>query len=136
MRRSPSRSHTAGPCGKPTGTGRERLSTFLCDLHPVSHRGAGGSHDGTGNQYGVTFYCATFVVGSGAFNVLVATIARCPGVDMEAVRRIRRGFRITFTIYVAATLIALVAPWVALALNIAVRVHLLRIHYQAAKLVP
>ena len=84
----------------------------------------------------VTFYCATFVVGSGAFNVLVATIARCPGVDMEAVRRIRRGFRITFTIYVAATLIALVAPWVALALNIAVRVHLLRIRYQAAKQVP
>jgi len=55
---------------------------------------------------------------------------------MEAVRRIRRGFRITFTIYVAATLIALVAPWVALALNGAVRVHLLRIRYQAAKQVP
>ena len=84
----------------------------------------------------VTFYCATFVVGSAAFNLLVATIARCPGVDMEAVRRIRRGFRITFTIYVAATLIALVAPWVALGLNIAVRVHLLRIRYQAAKQVP
>ena len=81
----------------------------------------------------VTFYCATFVVGSAAFNVLVATIARCPGVDMDAVRRIRRGFRITFTMYVIATLIALVAPWVALALNVAVRVHLLRIRYQSAK---
>ena len=81
----------------------------------------------------VTFYCGTFVIGSGAFNVLVATIARCPGVDMEAVRRIRHGFRITFAIYVAATLIALVAPWVALAINVAVRVHLLRIRYQLAK---
>ena len=81
----------------------------------------------------VTFYCATFVVGSAAFNLLVETIARCPGVDMEAVRRIRRGFRITFTVYVAATLTALVAPWVALAMNVAVRVHLLRIRYQLAK---
>ena len=81
----------------------------------------------------VTFYCGTFVIGSGAFNVLVATIARIPGVDLEAVRRIRHGFRITFAIYVAATLTALVAPWVALAINVAVRVHLLRIRYQLAK---
>jgi len=81
----------------------------------------------------VTFYCATFVVGSAAYNLLVATIARRPGVDLEAVRRIRRGFRITFTVYVAATLIALVAPWVALAMNIAMRVHLLRIRYQSTK---
>jgi len=81
----------------------------------------------------VTFYCGTFVVGSAAFNLLVATIARCPGVDMDAVRRIRRGFRITFAVYVAATLIALVAPWVALAMNVAVRVHLLRIRYESTK---
>jgi len=39
-------------------------------------------------------------------------------------------FRITFVVYVTATLIALVAPWVALAINVAVRVHLLRIRYQ------
>ena len=84
----------------------------------------------------VTFYCATFVFGSAAFNLLVATIARCPGVDLEAVRRIRRGFRITFTTYVTATLLALVAPWAALALSVAVRVHLLRIRYQSAKQVP
>jgi hypothetical protein len=71
-----------------------------------------------------------------AFNLLVATIGRCPGVDMEAVRRIRRGFRITFTTYVAATLLALVAPWVALALSVAVRVNLLRIRYQSAKHTP
>ena len=84
----------------------------------------------------VTLYCGTFVFGSGAFNLLVATIARCPGVDMEAVRRIRRGFRITFTTYVAATLLALVAPWVALALSVAVRVNLLRIRYQSANHAP
>jgi uncharacterized membrane protein len=81
----------------------------------------------------VAFYCATFVFGSGMFNLLTETIARCPRVDMPAIRRIRRGFRITFAIYVAATLLALVAPWVALALNVAVRVHLLRIRYQPAQ---
>ena len=84
----------------------------------------------------VTLYCATFVFGSGAFNLLVASIGRCPGVDLEAVRRIRRGFCITFTTYVAATLLALVAPWVALALSVAVRVNLLRIRYQSANHAP
>jgi uncharacterized membrane protein len=85
----------------------------------------------------VTFYCGTFVFGSAAFNLLVETIARSgcgrPEIADQAVRFIRRGFRITFVIYVAATLIALVAPWVALAMNVAVRVHLLRIRYQPPK---
>ena len=85
----------------------------------------------------VAFYCGTFVVGSGAFNLLVEAIARgqlCrPEVDAQAISRIRRGFRITFVIYLAATAIALVAPYVALALNIAVRVHLLRIRYQLVR---
>jgi len=37
-------------------------------------------------------------------------------------------------VYIAATLFALVAPSVALAIKVAVRVHLLRIRYQPAKL--
>ena len=78
----------------------------------------------------VTFYCATFVFGSVAFNVLLETIARCPNVDHQVIGWIRRGFRITLATYIAATLLALVAPWVALAVNVAVRVHLLRIRYQ------
>lgn len=88
----------------------------------------------------VAFYCGTFVLGSGAFNLLVAAIARgelCrPEVDAQAIGRIRRGYRITFVIYLAATAIALVAPYVALALNVAVRLHLLRIRYQLAPSVP
>ncbi len=84
----------------------------------------------------VTFYCATFVLGSGAFNLLVAAIARSnlirAEVDPHTIARIRRGFRITFAIYIAAALIALVAPWVALLINIAVRIHLLRIRYRPA----
>jgi uncharacterized membrane protein len=88
----------------------------------------------------VAFYCGTFVLGSGAFNLLVAAIARgqlCrPEIDAQAIGRIRRGYRITFVIYLAATAIALVAPYVALALNVAVRLHLLRIRYQPAPSVP
>lgn len=88
----------------------------------------------------VAFYCLTFVLGSGAFNLLVATIARgqlCrPDVDAHAVDRIRRGFRITFVVYLAATAIALVAPYVALAINVAVRLHLLHIRYQLAASAP
>ena len=84
----------------------------------------------------VAFYCGTFVVGSGAFNLLVATIERgqlChPHVDLQIIRRVRRAFRITFVIYVAATLIALVAPFLALAINVAVRLHLLRVRYRPA----
>lgn len=82
----------------------------------------------------VAFYCGTFVLGSGAFNVLVETLARGhllrPEVDAHAIGRVRRGYRLTFVIYLAATGIALVAPWLALALTVAVRVHLLRIRYE------
>jgi hypothetical protein len=39
-------------------------------------------------------------------------------------------------VYVATTLMALVAPLLALALNVAVRVYLLRIRYQPALSVP
>ena len=83
----------------------------------------------------VAFYCGTFVFGSAAFNLLAAMIARSqllrPEVDAQTLPRIRRGYQITFVIYVAATLIALVAPWLALAINVAVRVHLLRIRYHS-----
>ena len=87
----------------------------------------------------VAFYCGTFVLGSVAFNLLLETIARGqlfrPEVDAQTIGRVRRGVRMAFTIYVAATLIALVAPWWALALNVAVRVHLLRMRYKPVPLV-
>jgi TMEM175 potassium channel family protein len=88
----------------------------------------------------VALYCGTFVFGSAAFNLLVAAIARgqlCrPEVDAQAIDRVRRGFRITFVVYLVATGIAFVAPYVALAINIAVRVHLLRIRYRLAASLP
>jgi len=110
--------------------------TFIPFPTAVLAANLGGSEVSTA----VAFYCGTFVLGSGAFNLLVATIARGqlfrPEVDAQTIGRIRRGYRITFLIYVATTLMALVTPLLALALNVAVRLHLLRIRYQPAPSVP
>jgi uncharacterized membrane protein len=88
----------------------------------------------------VAVYCGTFVVGSGAFNILVGTIIRGQllreDIDIQVIRRIRRGYRIVFSIYVATTLVAFVMPFLALAINIAVRVFLLNIRYKPAPTKP
>ena len=85
----------------------------------------------------VTYYCATFVLGNVAFNMLFETIARWrlfhPEVDAERIRGIRHGLRMIGLFYLLTVLVALVAPWVALAMNIAVRAYALHIRYQAAK---
>lgn len=86
----------------------------------------------------VAFYCATFVVGSMAFNILAEVIARGrlvrADVDPTAIDRIRKGYHITLAVYIAATLIALVQPYLALLINVAVRLHLLRVHHVTASL--
>jgi uncharacterized membrane protein len=89
---------------------------------------------GTEMSTAVTFYCATFVLGNVAFNVLFETIARGglyrPEVDAERIREIRHGLRMIGVFYLFAVLVAQVAPWVALAMNIAVRAYALHIRYQ------
>src|SRR6188768_4374111 len=51
----------------------------------------------------VALYCGTFVVGSGAFNILVAIIINGQllrkDVDAQIIYRVRKGFRIVFLIY-------------------------------------
>src|SRR5215204_5271428 len=72
----------------------------------------------------VAFYCGTFVFGSIAFNMLAEVIARGrlvrTDVDPTAIQRIRRGYRITLAVYIAATLVAVVQPYLALVINVAV----------------
>jgi uncharacterized membrane protein len=84
----------------------------------------------------VALYCGTFVVGSAAFNILVAIIINGQllrkDVDAQIIYRVRKGFRIVFLIYVATTLIAFVMPFLALAINVAVRIFLLSIRYKPA----
>ena len=91
---------------------------------------------GTETSAAVTFYCATFVLGNIAFNVLFETIAHYrlfrPEVDAERIQEIRRSHRRIGLMYLAAVLVAPFAPWVALAMNVAVRAYLLHIRYQAA----
>ncbi|MGH7723888.1 MAG: TMEM175 family protein [Candidatus Eiseniibacteriota bacterium] len=82
----------------------------------------------------VALYCGTFVFGSAAFNLLVATMARSrlcnPEVDLQILRRVRRAFRFTLAFYAATTLLAFWLPWAALGLNIAVRLYLLGVRYR------
>jgi uncharacterized membrane protein len=82
----------------------------------------------------VALYCGTFAVGSAAFNILVGTIMRGrllrEEINVQIIRRVRRGYRIVFLIYVATTLLALVMPFLALAVNVAVRLFLLSIRYK------
>jgi uncharacterized membrane protein len=110
--------------------------TFIPFPTAVLAANLGGSEISTA----VAFYCGTFVLGSAAFNVLIATLTRgeCFHTDVDAriIAGIRRSFRITFSIYVVTTLLALVLPWLALALNVAVRLYLLRVRYQPAPSVP
>ncbi len=84
----------------------------------------------------VAFYCGTFVLGSVAVNLLIAAIVRDrlfrPEVDERAVARARRAIRVGFLVNVAATAVALVLPWVALALSVAVRLYWLRLRYDSA----
>jgi uncharacterized membrane protein len=86
----------------------------------------------------VAFYCGTFVFGSIAFNILAEVIARGhlvrADVDSTAIDRIRHGYHITLAVYIAATAIALVQPYLALLINVAVRLHLLRVHHVTASL--
>jgi uncharacterized membrane protein len=85
----------------------------------------------------VALYCGTFAVGSAAFNILVGTIMRGQllreEIDVQIIRRVRRGYRIVFLIYATTTLLALVMPFLALAVNVAVRVFLLSIRYKPAQ---
>ncbi len=84
----------------------------------------------------VALYCGTFVFGSAAFNLMVVMIIRGQllraEIDTQIIIRVRRGFRIVFLIYVATALVAFVMPFLALALNVAVRVYLLSIRYKPA----
>ena len=79
----------------------------------------------------VAFYCGTFVLGSVTVGLLLSAIARDlrPDVDGRAFARGRRAALAGLLVNVVATAVALVQPWVALALNVAVRLYWLRLRY-------
>src|SRR3954462_2816330 len=82
-------------------------------------------------------YCGTFVLGSVAVNLLIAAIVHerlfRPEVDERAIAHARRALRLGFLVNVAATAVALVLPWVALALSVALRLYWLRLRYQPTR---
>ena len=85
----------------------------------------------------VAFYCGTFVLGSIAVNLLFAAIVHdqlfLPEVEGRAVARARRALRLGFLVSVGATALALVLPWLALALSVALRLYWLRLRYRPAR---
>ena len=85
----------------------------------------------------VAFYCGTFVLGNVSVNLLLAAIMHDqlfrPEVDERAIARARRALRLGFVISVAATALALVLPWLALALCVALRLYWLRLRYGPAQ---
>jgi uncharacterized membrane protein len=89
---------------------------------------------GPNTRTAVAFYCGTFVLGSVAVNLLLAAIVHDqlfrPEVDERAVAHARRALRVGFLVNVVATAVALVLPWVALALSVALRLYWLRLRYQ------
>jgi uncharacterized membrane protein len=95
---------------------------------------------GPNTRSAVAFYCGTFVLGSVAVNLLLAAIVHGrlfrPEVDEPAVGRARRALRVGLLVNVAATAVALVLPWIALALSVAVRLYWLRLRYQPAPSTP
>ena len=84
----------------------------------------------------VTFYCGAFVAGSAAWYLLLAAIThdRLFGADVDphTIGHLRRNQRIGLLVYIAATLLAPALPWLALTLNVAVRVLWLRVRYETA----
>ena len=73
-------------------------------------------------------------------NLLLAAIVHGrlfrPEVDERAVGLARRALRVGLLVNVAATAVALVLPWIALALSVAVRLYWLRLRYQPALSTP
>ena len=101
------------------------LALFYVTFIPFPTAVLAAHLDGADIRTAVAFYCGTFVMGSFAFNMLVETIVRGnllrPEVDVGTIARLRRGYHITFMVYLSATFLALVAPWVALVVNVGVR---------------
>ena len=105
------------------------LALFCVTFIPFPTAVLAAHLDGADIRTAVAFYCGTFVMGSFAFNLLVETIVRGhllrPEVDARTIARLRRGYHITFMVYLSATFLALVAPWVALVVNVGVRLLIL-----------
>ena len=85
----------------------------------------------------VAFYCATMFVSSLMWNALFVTIVRYgllrSSVSAETVARVRRAYYGGVLVYLAATLLAFVKPWLGLAVNVSLWVLWIRLGYRAVR---
>ena len=84
----------------------------------------------------VAFYCATFFVNSLAWNALFRTIVwqklLRPDISAATLAGVHRAYLAAPLVYLTATLVALVRPWIGLAINASLWVLWVRLGYRAA----
>jgi uncharacterized membrane protein len=85
----------------------------------------------------VAFYCATFVANAICWNLLFTTMVRGrllhADVTTETVANVRRTYYVGVSVYVLATVLAFVRPFLGLALNASLCVVWIRLGYRSVK---
>jgi uncharacterized membrane protein len=84
----------------------------------------------------VAFYCATFVVNSLVWNLLLSTIVRNgllrDEISAETVARVRKAYYWSLFIYLVSTIVALIQPALGLLLNASLWILWIRLGYRRA----
>ena len=83
----------------------------------------------------MAFYCATFILNSLAWNLLLYTIRRGnlfkPDCTEEEISRIRKAYSMALPVYLVATVVAFYQPWLGIAINLAVWLLWVRLCYRS-----
>jgi uncharacterized membrane protein len=85
----------------------------------------------------VTFYCGTFIVNSLAWGAVFLTIIRDnlfrDDVGVDAIARVRRAYIVGPLVYIVATVLAYVHPWLGLGVNASLWILWARLCYQTVE---
>ena len=83
----------------------------------------------------VAFYCATFAVNGGTWNLLFRTMVRSgrlrPEINSKTITGVRKAYYLGLGVYVAAALLAFVQPWLGLLLNLSLWIRWIRLGYRS-----
>ena len=83
----------------------------------------------------VAFYCATFVANALAWNLLFSTMVRSgllnPEITAVTIAGVRKAYYRGLTVYIVATIVAFIQPWLGLLLNVSLWVLWIRLGYRS-----
>jgi uncharacterized membrane protein len=84
----------------------------------------------------VAFYCATFVVNGLVWNLLFRTMVRSgllrSEINAATVAGVRKAYYLGLAVYLVATVLALVQPWLGLLVNVSLWALWIRLGYRSA----